>query len=242
MAITSRALLQSLIILILATVCGCAQHNRAPVVDLERPALTGRSIHVVNKGETLYSIAWRYGLDFRELAAINGIRSPYLITVGQTLRLKGTAAASSSRPTASSSRQTTSGSQPSQTTSQSTSRSAAAVSGWRWPVSSRSLSARFDGQTNKGIDIQIKQTSNVIAAATGVVVYAGDGLKSYGNLVIIKHNEIYLSAYAHNSSLAVKEGQQVKSGEKIAVVDSGTKLHFEIRKQGQPVNPLTYLK
>jgi lipoprotein NlpD len=120
------------------------------------------------------------------------------------------------------------------------------VSGWNWPVQGPLIS-RFqsNGSLNKGIDIAGQQGQPVKAAAEGAVVYAGRGLLGYGEMIIIKHDETYLSAYAHNSRLLVKEGERVKLGQNIAEMGStGTdrvKLHFEIRRKGQPVDPLTYL-
>lgn len=120
------------------------------------------------------------------------------------------------------------------------------VSGWGWPVQGPLIS-RFqsNGSLNKGIDIAGKAGQPVKAAAEGAVVYAGRGLLGYGEMIIIKHDETYLSAYAHNSRLLVKEGDRVKSGQNIAEMGStGTdrvKLHFEIRRKGQPVDPLVYL-
>lgn len=121
-----------------------------------------------------------------------------------------------------------------------------AVGGWAWPASG-TLIGRFasNGSLNKGIDIAGQLGQPVLAASGGTVVYAGSGLRGYGELVIIKHNETYVSAYGHNRRLLVREGQQVKVGQSIAEMGStGTdrvKLHFEIRRQGKPVDPLQYL-
>ncbi len=117
---------------------------------------------------------------------------------------------------------------------------------WQWPVQGKVIST-FKRNTvdRKGIKIAAKEGNSVKAAAAGKVVYSGNGLISYGNLVIIKHNRTYLSAYAHNRKLLVKEGQMIKSGQKIAVLGkTGTespRLYFEIRKNGKPVNPIKYL-
>lgn len=113
-----------------------------------------------------------------------------------------------------------------------------------WP-SSGSLLSGFDEARNKGFDIAGKAGDPVLAAADGRVVYAGAGLRGYGNLVILKHNNIYLTAYAHNQTLLVKEDQNVRRGQKIAEMGSTdadrVKLHFEIRRQGKPVDPARYL-
>jgi lipoprotein NlpD len=115
---------------------------------------------------------------------------------------------------------------------------------WMWPASGRVL-AGFSKETNKGVDILGKVGDPVFASASGRVVYSGTGLRGYGKLVIIKHNDTYLSAYAHNSNLLVKEGQSVVKGQKIAEIGNSdspqVKLHFEIRRQGEPVDPLKFL-
>lgn len=116
---------------------------------------------------------------------------------------------------------------------------------WGWPMNGRIIGQFTESGTNKGIDIAAKVGDAVNAAGPGRVVYAGQGLRGYGRLVIIKHNNTYLSAYAHNSSILVKEGQTVTRGQKIAEAgntDSDVpKLHFEIRRQGKPVDPIKLL-
>lgn len=116
---------------------------------------------------------------------------------------------------------------------------------WAWPVASGGVLAGFDDQRNKGLDISGKAGEPVLAAGDGRVVYAGAGLRGYGNLIILKHNNTYLSAYAHNQVLLVKEDQTVRKGQKIAEMGSSdadrVKLHFEIRRQGRPVDPARYL-
>ncbi len=116
---------------------------------------------------------------------------------------------------------------------------------WSWPVNGKVLTGFNDAASAKGIDIGGNQGQPVLAAAPGKVVYSGSGLRGYGKLVIIKHNKTYLSAYAHNSQILVKEGQEVTKGQKIAEMGSSdtdrVKLHFEIRKLGKPVDPSKYL-
>jgi lipoprotein NlpD len=117
---------------------------------------------------------------------------------------------------------------------------------WIWPTKGRIIRKFSIGdQGNKGVDIAGRRGQSVVSSAPGTVVYSGNALRGYGNLVIIKHNDKYLSAYAHNDRLLVKEGQNVKAGQKIATMgSSGTnkvRLHFEIRYQGKPVNPKRYL-
>ena len=115
---------------------------------------------------------------------------------------------------------------------------------WMWPSASK-VSAPYNDSSNKGLDFAGKAGDPVLAAGDGKVVYAGSGLRGFGELVIVKHNGTYLSAYAHNRKILVKEGQQVTRGQKIAEMGNtdsdSVKLHFEIREQGKPVDPATYL-
>jgi lipoprotein NlpD len=117
--------------------------------------------------------------------------------------------------------------------------------GWIWPTGHGTVLAGFDEVKNKGLDISGAAGEPVLASADGKVVYAGAGLRGYGNLIILKHNNIYLTAYAHNQTLLVKEDQSVKKGQKIAEMGNSdadrVKLHFEVRRQGKPVDPLKYL-
>ncbi|MCM0612494.1 peptidoglycan DD-metalloendopeptidase family protein [Marinobacter sediminum] len=230
------------------------------------PVYWGR--HVVQSGETLYSIAWRYGRDYRELGSANGIGPPWTLKVGQVLRLDRRGTVTSSRQTRASggsasapTRSTrvdppvptpTSASRPSVTRTPkkdtplvSQTQTVARVN-WRWPhVGTVIAGYSTSGKVNKGVDIAGKAGDAVRAAASGNVVYAGNGLLGYGNLVIVNHNEHYLSAYAHNRKILVQEGEDVKAGQVIAELgSSGAErpvLHFEIRKNGNPVNPAHYL-
>lgn len=233
------------VLLALAVLLGsaCVSHNYAPVEDLARPTPVLSGSHQVRRGDTLYSIAWRYGRDYRELAKINNIRYPYLIKPGQRLQLK---AQSGSRP-AVAARATRAPARSAPATAASSPQRALQTRGtpnWQWPLEGK-LIGHFAGSGGRGIDIQASHSAAVRAAADGVVVYAGDGLIGYGNLVIIKHNETFLSAYAHNRELLVNEQKSVKAGQRIAEIGSTGKksrvLHFEIRKNGKPVNPLRYL-
>lgn len=123
-------------------------------------------------------------------------------------------------------------------------KAAATETTWAWPSSGKVL-AGFSEGSNKGVDIAGKTGDPVLAAGDGKVVYAGTGLRGYGKLVIVKHDATFLSAYAHNSQILVKEGQSITRGQKIAEVGSSDsdqpKLHFEIRRQGKPVDPIQYL-
>lgn len=196
--------------------------------------------YVVQPGDTLYSIAWRYGLDYHDVAAWNGIGSSYLIKPGQTLVLAAPAHVVMTRP-------------PVRTTAPSTATTAAGDRAppagpldWVWPAQGAVVSLFHAGDPlSKGIDISGAQGQPVYAAAPGKVVYTGSGIIGYGKLIIIKNNERYLSAYADNDSMLVREGDAVQSGERIATMgldrNGHPLLHFEIRYNGKPVNPLDYL-
>ncbi|VVP05699.1 peptidoglycan DD-metalloendopeptidase family protein [Pseudomonas fluorescens] len=242
---------------------GVDQSKAAP----QRPAVTTGQ-YVVRPKDTLFSIAFRYGWDYKALAARNNIPAPYTIRPGQIIRFDGrtgstpTAVSNASGSTPSSSLKTTViRRQPNgaTTSSEAVTPSVAskpapaplppagpAPTGWGWP-SNGILIGKFssNGSLNKGIDIAGDLGQPVLAASDGTVVYAGSGLRGYGELVIIKHSETYVSAYGHNRRLLVREGQQVKVGQTIAEMGStGTdrvKLHFEIRRQGKPVDPLQFL-
>ena len=191
------------------------------------------------KGDSLYGISRRYGVSVADLVQLNQLKKPYVIQPGQTVFLKPlkTATHKSATP----SRRSTA-SQPTKTQPV------------RWPTSVKwqrpatgKIIKKFNRKRNdsKGIDIAGKLGDKVVASAGGKVVYSGDGLISYGKLIIIKHNQSFLSAYAYNDKLLVKEGDSVKAGQKIAEIGRKDKLsprlHFEIRKNGKPVDPLKYL-
>ena len=189
----------------------------------------------VRPGDTLYSIARRSGHHYRELARWNGIRPPYTIYVGQVLRLKPRSrVVTGSKPKA--------GKPRIHLPKKKVKKNLKFF--FRWPL--RGVIVRNFNQTGrKGIDIAAAPGTPVRAAAAGKVVYSGNGLVGYGNLVIIKHGETYLSAYGNNRRVRVQEGQRVKGGQKIAEVGRGNDgravLHFEIRRNGDPVDPLRYL-
>ena len=241
---------------------GCSSGNYAPVVDIygggsRTSEPVTRGVHVVSAGETLYSIAWRYGWDFRALARANKISSPYTIFPGQQIRLdqsvpaRGASSTAASAPPASQSppKTSTASSGSAQTSRPPAASSPAASTGplsWQWPASGallRGFASNKVGQ--QGILIGGSAGDPVKAAEGGVVVYRGNGLTGYGNLLIVKHNETWLSAYAHNDRMLVKEGEAVKAGQQIATLgDTGTnrmQLHFEIRRNGTPVDPMGLL-
>jgi lipoprotein NlpD len=197
------------------------------------------SVHVVRRGETLYQIAWQHGLDQRDLARWNGIRDPDVLRVGQRLVLAppGTVGAPQRLAGATASRSL---SPPSAAPTQ-------PMPSWLWPTDG-AIVMSFGSATGiaTGIAIGGREGQPVRAAAAGHVVYAGSGLIGYGQLVILKHNDTYLSAYGHNSRLLVSQGQDVAAGATIALMGVGPerqpRLHFEIRRNGTPVDPLLFLR
>ena len=216
----------------------------------------------VRPGDTLIRIGLENGQSWKDIARWNNLENPNLIEVGQVLRVvpPGSAVAAApvatavvgdsgvvTRPVSSSSvAPSTAASAPAAVPAPAPAPAAAADDGlgFIWPAAG-SLLAGFDEARNKGYDIGGKAGDPVLAAADGRVVYAGAGLRGYGNLIILKHNNTYLTAYAHNQTLLVKEDQSVRKGQKIAEMgSSGTdkvKLHFEVRRNGKPVDPLKYL-
>jgi lipoprotein NlpD len=301
----------------------CASDEPAPIEDHSIPALAdegvstpqaGANTYRVQKGDTLYAIAFTRGLDYRDLAAWNHIEPPYRIFIGQELILKPSTAATAESPggaavttaapdtamAASVSalpaapqgpaiespapmppRQsaaappapvkssaaavpktpdvaepaavartakpaTASPAEPAAKTAEAPPQLNAGGVSWRWPAEGNVIGTYVAGdQTRQGIDIAGKEGDGVVATADGEVVYSGNGLLGYGELIIIKHNTTFLSAYGHNRMRLVKEGERVKGGQRIAEMGASAaardELHFEIRKSGKPVNPLDYL-
>ncbi|MCG6886340.1 MAG: peptidoglycan DD-metalloendopeptidase family protein [Proteobacteria bacterium] len=207
------------------------------------PPNTEVTWYTVGRGDTLYSIAWQYGYDYRAMAEWNNIPRPYTIYPGQKLLVRAPGPESSSRRP---STRVKSQSTQKRTTKQVPVQSAASPKKWTWPARGKIVSEFSAGDRRRqGIDIAGKRNDPVYAAASGRVVYSGNGLRGYGNLVIIKHNETYFSAYAHNQKVRVKENEKVKSGQRIADMGNTSAdrvmLHFEIRRDGKPVNPMKYL-
>lgn len=217
-------------VVLLICLLGCVgTQPKAPVQPYKRD-LTKGTYYTVKKGDTLYSIGFRSGHGYKRLAAWNKIRSPYKIHQGQKIKLfRGTASKKVRNKKIS---------------NISTNNKKVLRLYWRWPVRGKLLRS-FYGAGNKGIDIAGYVGKKIRAAESGIVVYSGSGLVGYGNLLIIKHNYLYLSAYAHNRRLLVKEGDKVKKGQLIAEMGVGVNakpaLHFEIRKNGKSVNPISYL-
>jgi lipoprotein NlpD len=250
-----RSLLAGMLIGALA---GCSYNTYAPVRDRTTSIQTTPGIHVVQRGETLFSIAWQYGLDSQTLAAWNRIGPPYTIYPGQKIGLNppaGRVQAMPTRPPASPQpgaparkppvSPPTVAAPPKPPGAKPPSVAAGPIR-WQWPAAGPVLRP-FAGEASgkKGISIGGAPGGEVRAAAGGNVVYAGGGLVGYGQLIILKHNDTFLSAYGHNRNLLVTEGDEVRAGQVIAQMGSSgtnrTQLHFEIRRNGKPVDPLGYL-
>ena len=207
--------------------------------------------YTVKPGDTLIRIGMDNGQSGRDIARWNKLDNPNLIETGQVLRVVPPAAET---PVA----KTTPASSPAPVIAPTPTASAPVAApaapaaptaaedavSFQWPARGNLISG-FDESKNKGLDIAGKVGDPVLAAADGRVVYAGSGLRGYGNLIILKHNNTYLTAYAHNQTLLVKEDQTIKRGQKIAEMGNSdadqVKLHFEIRRQGKPVDPAKYL-
>jgi lipoprotein NlpD len=216
----------------------------APVADVSAiiEPIPKNNMHRVRRGETFYAIAWRYGLDYRRLAQRNGIAKPYAIHTGQLIYLRDSLPGLKRyvrTPVSGVAHYPQSFPQRLPLEKEPT----AVVSFWHWPA--RGAVIGYFSNLNRGINIAGYRREPIYAAASGKIVYSGNGLRSYGNLIIIKHNSVFLTAYAHCNKSLVKEGEWVKIGQKIAEMgSSGSRrvmLHFEIRRGGEPQNPLIYL-
>jgi lipoprotein NlpD len=241
----------------------------APVAPPSPRVAAADGTYMVQPGDTLFSIAAAFGRDVKDLARWNNLDDPTVIRVGQSLRvvppsaesvavlpvapttpaaprpLDGARAPGAAPPAAGApSAETATAPGPMAAIPETRPSAPAPSADWIWPVNGRVID-RFDEKRNKGIGIAGKEGDPVVASADGQVVYSGSGLRGYGNLVILKHSDDFISAYAHNRQILVKQGQMVKRGQRIAEVGSSEadqpKLHFEIRRQGKPVDPLAYL-
>ena len=271
---------------VLLVLPGCHRHYRPvqapkPATSIVKRQLNADGTYYVRSGDTLYAIAFSYGLDPMDVARMNGISSPYTIYPGQKLQLtKPTVAQNSNRssavtvnavktpgsvttttvkPPISSTRTQPEPVKPaSEPTAPVTAKqsspapapapasSLADPTSWKWPTKGRVIRGFVAGDpARNGLDIGGKEGQAITATSGGQVVYSGNGLIGYGELIIIKHSEKMLSAYAHNRVRLVKEGDQVWAGQKIAEMGRNSSneplLHFEIRALGKPVNPMNYL-
>ena len=222
----------------------------AATVPVRSVAKPGQTV-TIRKGDTVYALARIHSITPADLIAWNNLSNPSNIHPGQVLRLYpggSTAATGNTRPAAGASTTAARPATTTATTPVATASTTPAVSGisWRWPADG-SLVGRFvnGDATKQGVDIAGTSGDDVRAAAAGTVVYSGAGLVGYGELIIIKHNDQWLSAYGHNRKRLVNEGQSVRAGDKIAEMGRTSAardmLHFEIRYNGKPVDPLQYL-
>lgn len=253
---STRLTLLALLITLSAIQYGCGTRlGPAPVVDRSSGAsneVVAPGYYRIKRGDTLLRIALDHGQSHREIAEWNNISDPNVIEVGQVIRVEPTksskpitsrAEVKQEKPVDKKPLNTAQSEKPIQEKPQ---QDLATDTGIRlsWP-SKGEVVERFDEGKNKGIGIAGKSGDPIQSAADGKVVYAGNSLRGYGNLVIVKHDNTYLTAYAHNRTLLVKEGDAVKKSQKIAEMgntDSDrVKLHFELRKNGKPVDPSAYL-
>ena len=265
----SHRLLTASLLVSMTLLAGCTSGTRAPVVDLNAGQSAGTpsvasvrgDSYVVKQGDTLYNIARASGVSVNTLISANNIADPTQLRVGQVLKLSGgrapaatptetpapaesTPSQTTTPPADGSSATATASTPPPAAKPAPTARAAdAGVIDWAWPASGSILQS-FSVAT-KGIDIAGAPGDPVHAAADGKVMYSGNGVRGLGNLIIINHQSGFITAYAHNRTLLVKTGQEVKRGTKIAEIGqtdtTSPRLHFEVRRQGTPVDPLKYL-
>jgi lipoprotein NlpD len=216
------------LLLVLVLLAGCAGPSQWDYTPAES--------HVVRSGETLFTIAFRYGKNHRDLARWNRLGDGTLIYPGQLIRLTPPSG-SAPRPLAA---------KPAPRPRSAPPEPQDPPPKWEWPTNGR-IVAGFSGNPGSGTGLGIRGRAGqpVQAAAAGRVVYSGGGLIGYGQLIILKHNDTYLSAYGHNASLLVKEGDNIRKGQRIATMGEGPgqepMLHFEIRQNGKPVDPRRFM-
>lgn len=237
-----------LLLLVAITTFSCSTNTTlAPVLKHNYSIKNSATKYTVKTGDTLYSIAWQVGKDYKLLARWNNILYPYTIYSGQSILLKGKRGVISTKNTSNYPKKRISLKKKNQFNQKVTARTSnnyvkALKLRWQWP-----LKGKVDRKNASQLGIRIvgKAGSLIKSSERGKVVYAGNGLKGYGNLLIIKHNEEFLSAYGFNKRLLVKEGNIVKKGQSIAEIglDKNKRyvLFFEIRRNGQPVVPTKYL-
>lgn len=239
-----------LVLCALALLSGCANQSgtRAPVTDLNNASSGVARTYVIKPGDTLNKIARANGVDEASIVRLNKLVNPDRLIIGQTLKLSegSEAIGSSSRPAPSAKAEASpvdvsmSGSQNGESTKPAAD---AGLISWGWPANGKVIQGFT--QSTKGIDIAGNAGDAIEAAANGKVMYSGNGVRGLGNLIIVNHDNGFITAYAHNRTLLVKTGQDVKKGTKIAEMGqsdaASVRLHFEVRRQGTPVNPLQYL-
>ena len=245
-----------LFLLAVSLVSGCTttRDNSADAPAVKRYKKSSAKYHKVKPGDTLYAVSFKAGVDYKKLAAWNNLPKPYVIYPGQVLKLFPPSTRKKTAVTKSTTRKQSKPTSKSKTTA-TTSKKAAKPSSsavynsklaWTWPTKGK-LVSHFSSKDSlrDGIKIAGKKNQKIVAAESGKIVYVGSGLVGYGRLIIIKHNNKYLSAYGLNDQLLVKEGESVKRGQQIARMGTDNTgkpmLHFEIRRNGKPVNPVSYL-
>ncbi|XXK23400.1 peptidoglycan DD-metalloendopeptidase family protein [Arenicellales bacterium nBUS_48] len=247
------------LVFLIATLVACSGPAVIPVSDLSG-ANNSDKARVVAEGDSLYQISWEAGLDYRDVARWNNLEPPYRLSTGQMIYFSDQSLSDNVSPVASSPQpvvvEVTPIISPAETESSADSRTVdnnatvpmASIEtghGWVWPADGIVIGRFEDNTGDNGIDISGQSGDPIQAAAGGKVVYAGTGLRGYGLLLILKHDETYLSAYAHNRAVMAKEGDEVGKGQVIAEMGQtgaeSPRLHFEIRKDGKPVDPLRYL-
>ena len=256
-------------VILMAVLAACSStklNGPAPVVERDvnkhnQKSVVPQGYYRVQPGDTLVSIAKQYGTDWHTLVQLNQLSDPNRLEIDQVIRVQSGDAKPATGATVDASHATDSGvvikpvgssappttqtvkPEPAPQKQAESSRPAMALK-LIWPAQGP-IVTRFDGNNNKGVGIGGNLGTAVVAAADGRVVYAGSGLRGYGNLVIIKHDDTFLTAYAHNQALLVKEDQVVKQGQRIAEMGNSesdtVKLHFEVRQLGKPVDPMLYL-
>ena len=242
MTVMQTSCIKTICLILCLMLAGCSG-GRAPVYSIGEPGT-----YVVREKDTLYSIAFRYNLDYKSIAGINRIKPPYTIFPGQKLRLRGVAlrVAQDSGPTDTGKGRKAKKKRKSTAPAKKAAAPPRKIAAWHWPLDGKVTSTfSLVKPINKGIDIAGKEGGDVRAAAEGVVVYAGGNLRGYGKLIIIKHGDRFLSAYGNNAAILVAENDTVPAGKVIAKVGRNiadlTQLHFEIRVDGIPKNPMAYL-
>ena len=243
--------LKGLVFIIFLFLQGCFEREAGEALaPVSQGYAKNRSSYVVQKGDTLFSIAWKFDKDYKELAYYNRLKDSSVLKIGQKILLTPPSKTNNKQTIKKLTQKKSTSKRPiakgavqyKQTMPRYTTISS---NRWYWPVRGRVIEKFSPNKQIKGIDVAGKYGSAVRASQNGVVAYSGNGLRGYGNLVIIRHNNGFLSAYAYNRKIYVKEGQSVKANQKIAEMGNrkGHKgiLHFEIRKKGKPVDPLKYV-
>lgn len=237
----------SLQVLYFVSLTACTSDKRIPIRELSWQASNFKQINYKSKvGDTIYTVAFYYDVDYKQIAAYNNLRMPYVIKPGQILKIKLPTEYNNKKKISLINERRNSNTAKREKIRLTTIHLNKKINQWLRPVSGKVITHYSLPLQKKGIDFEGKKGDKVHASADGIVAYVGDGLVGYSNLVIIKHNEIFLSAYGNNSKILVNEGEKIKAGQVIAEIGSNNKvglwtLHFEIRKSGKPVNPLNYL-